>query len=123
MGSPGLDRLLTRRGRWASFAVTAVVVLGVAIPLAIYSSVQWNEGRVSSRVDDVVAEWDSTLTVDDVSVDYSESPLQVDVAVSEPRAPRDPDSLATLLSEREGGEVAVALRYTALLTGAASHGG
>ena len=120
---PRLDRLLTRRGRWVSFAVTVVVVLAVAIPLAIYSWVQWNEGRVASRVDDIVAEWDSTLTVDDVSVDYSESPLQVDVEVSGPRPPGDPDSLAALLSEREGEEVEVALRYTALLTGASTNGG
>jgi uncharacterized hydrophobic protein (TIGR00271 family) len=117
---PRLDRLLTRRGRWTSFVITGVVVLAVAIPLGVYSWIQWNEGRVAGRVDDVVAEWDPSLMVDEVSVDYSESPVEVSVAVSGPRSPSDPDSLAALLSEREGEDVTVALRYTASLIGSDS---
>ena len=44
-------------------------------------------------------------------------PLTVSIAVSGPQPPSDPNALATLLSEEEGEEVAVSVRYTALLTG------
>jgi len=114
---PHLDRVFTRRGRWVSFLVAGIVVLAVAIPLAAYTAIQWNEGRTADRVDDVVVEWDPTLTVDAVDVDHSASPLSVSLSVSGPQQPTDLDSLAALLSHREGEEVTVSVRYTALLTG------
>jgi hypothetical protein len=39
----------------------------------------------------------------------------VSIAVSGPQSPSDPNALAALLSEQEGEEVAVSVRYTALL--------
>ncbi len=114
---PRLDRLLSRRGRWISFLITGIVVLAVAIPLATYTAIQWSEARTEDRVDEVVAEWDPTLTVDAVDVDHSASPLAVPVAVSGPQPPDNPDGLAALLSRQEGAAVTVSVRYTALFTG------
>ncbi len=114
---PRLDRLLSRRGRWISFLITGIVVLAVAIPLATYTAIQWSEARTEDRVDEVVAEWDPTLTVDAVDVDHSASPLAVSVAVSGPQPPDNPDGLAALLSRQEGEAVTVSVRYTALFTG------
>lgn len=114
---PRFDRLLTRRGRWISFVITGIVVLAVAVPLGTYTAIQWSEARMADRVDEVVAEWDPTLTVDAVAVDHSASPLAVAVAVSGPQPPNDPDGLAALLSQQEGEEATVSVRYTALFTG------
>jgi uncharacterized hydrophobic protein (TIGR00271 family) len=114
---PRLDRVFTRRGRWVSFTISGVVVLAVAIPLAAYTAIQWSEGRTRDRVDEIVAEWDPTLTLDAVEVDHSASPLAVSIAVSGPEQPGDPDTLAALLSDQEGEDVAVSIRYTQLLTG------
>ena len=91
------------------------MVVAVAVPLATYSAIQWSEGRTKDRVDDVVAEWDPTLTLDTVEVDHSASPLAVSIAVFGPQPPNDPNVLAALLGEQEGEEVAVSVRYTALL--------
>lgn len=112
---PRLDRMFTRRGRWVSFVISGIVVVAVAVPLATYSAIQWSEGRSKDRVDEIVAEWDPTLTLDTVEVDHSASPLAVSIAVSGPQSPSDPNDLAALLSEQEGEEVAVSVRYTALL--------
>lgn len=114
---PRLDRLLSRRRRLTSLVVTGIVVFAVAVPLATYTSIQWNEGRTRDRVDEAVAEWDPTLIVDAVDADHSASPLLVSVAVSGPQPPTDPDALAALLSRQEGEEVTVSVRYTALLSG------
>ena len=114
---PRLDRMFIRRGRWVSFVISGIVVVAVAVPLATHSAIQWSEGRTKDRVDEIVTEWDPTLTLDTVEVDHSASPLAVSIAVSGPQPPRDPNALAALLSEQEGEEVAVSVRYTALLTG------
>lgn len=114
---PRLDRAFTRRRRWVSFVISGVVVLAVAIPLAAYTAIQWSEGRTRDRVDEIVAEWDPTLVLDIVEVDHSASPLAVSIAVSGPKPPGDPDTLAALLSEEEGEDVTVSIRYTSLLTG------
>ena len=111
---PRLDRVFTRSGRWVSFVISGIVVVAVAVPLATYSAIQWSEGRTKDRVDEIVAEWDPTLTLDTVEVDHSASPLAVSIAVSGPQPPSDPNALAALLSEQEGEEVAVSVRYTAL---------
>lgn len=117
---PRLDRIFTRRGRWISLVVTVVIVVVVAVPLTGYTVAQWDEGRSANAVDELVAEWDSTLTVDEVNVDQSATPAEYSISVSGPVPPSDPDGLAELISAEEGEEVTVAIRFTEQLNGVSS---
>lgn len=117
---PMLDRVLTRRGRWVSLAVTVLIVLAVAIPLTDYTVTRWTEARSAESVDELVAEWDSTLNVDEVRIDSSTSPTVFAISVSGPARPSDPDKLADIISAGEGEEVVVTIRFTDQLTGMSS---
>ena len=114
---PHLDRVLTRRGRWVSLVVTVLIVLAVAIPLTDYTVTRWIEARSADDVDELVAEWDSTLTVDAVKIDSSTSPTAFAISVSGPVPPSDPDKLADIISAEQGEEVAVVIRFTDQLNG------
>jgi len=114
---PRLDRILTRRGRWVSLVVTLLIVVAVAIPLTNYTVERWTDARSADYVDELVAEWDSTLTVDAVKIDSSVSPTAFAIAVSGPVPPSDLDELADIISAEEGEEVVVVIRFTEQLTG------
>lgn len=114
---PRMQRILHRTSRrWSSIATIAAVVL-VAVPLAWHTRNQLDEASTQRTETRVVETWAPTATVDSVSVDTTVSPTFLDIAVSGPKAPGDPDELAALISTRIDESVEVQLRYTRQIAG------
>jgi len=81
---------------------------------AFWVPVRSQSGRLSGRAETARLSACRKVTCE---VDHSASPLAVSIAVSGPEQPGDPDTLAALLSDQEGEDVAVSIRYTQLITG------
>ena len=114
---PRFRRVLSRRGRRWSFVITLVAVGLVAWPITVHTRDRLRESRIEGSIAGLVEEWDPSATVDSVSVDVSESPTLVKVAIASPDELGDPDELAALIAERAGRDIAVEVRYTPQVVG------
>jgi uncharacterized hydrophobic protein (TIGR00271 family) len=119
---PSMNRVLTRRGRLWSFAITVVALFFVAVPLTVHTANNVQEANARQDVTDAVEVWAPTATVEDVDLDVDATPDAVRVEISGPDVPGDPDDLARRIAEETGRNVEVSILFTPRTTGQADAG-
>lgn len=119
---PRFRLVLSRRGRRWSLIITLAAVILVAVPITLYTRDRLTELRIKGSVPELIKEWAPNATVKSVSVDISASPALVQVAITSPDAPGDPNVLAQLISHKAGRDIDVEVSYAPQLTGSGTAG-
>lgn len=90
-------------------AVAAVLIM--AVPLAANTQTKLQRSVFTADAARAVAQWDSTLRVEEIEVDPKQSPKRITIVVTGTELSEDPDQLAATLAETRGERIEMELIF------------
>ena len=102
-----------KRIRQQSLAIVMAVaaVLVMAVPLATNTRTKLQRSIFTADAAREVAQWDSTLRVEQIQVDPKQSPKRITIVVTGTELSKNPDELAAALAEARGERIEMELVY------------
>jgi uncharacterized hydrophobic protein (TIGR00271 family) len=98
-------------------AVLVTLLIVIAIPLALNAIETYGQSEQNRVAAGVIEEWDPTLTIDRLVVNPTRDPMRVTVELSGEAGDKRPELLASLLAERLGNRIDLALSFQPVYRG------
>ena len=116
----GFGAYRSARVRTEGVMVGAIIIsllVIIAIPLALNAVQTYGLSDRNRTAADVVGEWDPSLGIDRLVVDPTRDPTRVTIELSGQLTEENPSVLATMLAERLGDEVELAVSFRPIYRG------
>lgn len=98
------------QGSLAGVALVALLFV-LAVPLGLNAVQRWGDSNANRIATEILSEWDSALTLENLIVDTTTKPTQVVVDLAGATAPVDTDVLADSLASRLEEPVVLKVRF------------
>lgn len=98
-------------------AVLVTLLVVIAIPLAFNAVETYGQSEQNRVAAHAIEEWDPTLTIDRLVVNPTRDPMRVTVELSGEAGDKRPEALASLLAERLGKRIDLAVSFQPVYRG------